>query len=32
MSCKGSWSLTAKDISYNGNVLKCKLRTKKENG
>jgi hypothetical protein len=29
MECRGSWSLTAKDISYNGNILKCKLRTKK---
>lgn len=29
MSCPGSWSLTAKDIKYNGNFLECKLRTKK---
>lgn len=29
MSCRGSWKLTAKDIVYNGNNLKCKLKTRK---
>lgn len=29
MTCKGSWSLTAKDVVYNDNKLKCKLKTKK---
>lgn len=30
MTCRGTWSLSAKDIVYNGNNLKCKLET--ENG
>lgn len=26
MSCKGSWIKSAKNINYNGNILKCELR------
>ena len=29
MTCRGSWKSTAKDIVYNGNNLKCKLKTRK---